>query len=80
MCLGIPAKIISLHGDYAVASINGASINIGIQLVENLNAGDYVLIHTGYALEKIDEEEALATIKMIKESTAGLPGTSDLQT
>ncbi len=78
MCLGIPAKILSLEGEYAMASINGASIRIGIQLVENLKTGDYVLVHTGYALEKIDETEALETLKMIEGSASGFEESSDL--
>ena len=47
MCLGIPAKIEKIDGEYAQANINGASIRIGIQLLDQVNIGDYVLIHTG---------------------------------
>lgn len=67
MCLGIPAKIEKIDGEYAQANINGASIRIGIQLLDQVNIGDYVLIHTGYALEKLSEEEALETLKTLNE-------------
>ncbi len=67
MCLGIPAKILSIEGEMGKASINGAIIDIGLQLIDNPKPGDYVLIHTGYALEKIDEEEAQKTIESIRE-------------
>jgi hydrogenase expression/formation protein HypC len=67
MCLGIPAKIISIHGDYAEANINGAYITIGLQLVEDIKADDYVLVHTGFALEKLSEPEAIETLKLIRE-------------
>jgi len=67
MCLSVPAKIIEIDGEIAKASIGGSIIEIGLQLVENISIGDYVLVHTGYALEKIDEEEAEKTIKMLKE-------------
>jgi len=66
MCLGIPAKIIEIEGDYAKADIDGAFIKIGLQLINNPRIGDYVIVHTGYALEKIDKEEADETIKNIK--------------
>lgn len=67
MCLGIPAKIMQIDGEYAEANINGATIKVGIQLLDNVKIGDYVLIHTGYALEKLSEEEALETLKTLKE-------------
>jgi hydrogenase expression/formation protein HypC len=79
MCLGIPAKIISIEGDFAEASINGASIRIGIQLIDGLKTGDYVLVHTGYALEKLNEEEAMETLKLIRElGTSGI-GNTDMK-
>lgn len=67
MCLGIPAKILKLDGDYADADINGATIRIGLQLLDKVSLGDYVLVHTGYALEKINEKEALETLEMIRQ-------------
>lgn len=67
MCLGIPAKIIRIDGEYADANINGANIRIGIQLLEDVKQGDYVLVHTGYALEKLSEKEALDTIETIRQ-------------
>ena len=67
MCLGIPAKIIQIDGDYADANINGATIRIGLQLLEDVKQGDYVLVHTGYALEKLSEKEALETIETIRQ-------------
>jgi hydrogenase expression/formation protein HypC len=69
MCLGIPAKIIEIDGEFGKANIDGAIMQIGLQLIENPKVGDYVLIHTGYALEKINEEEAIETIENIKKLT-----------
>lgn len=66
MCLGIPAKIIEIEGDFAQANIDGAIIRIGVQLIEHPMVGDYVIVHTGYALEKINEEEARETIENLK--------------
>ncbi len=67
MCLSIPAKIISIEGNMAKASIGGTIIDAGLHLVENVKPGDYVLIHTGYALQIISEEEAMETLKTIRE-------------
>jgi len=67
MCLGIPAKIIQIDGEFADANINGATIRIGLQLLEDVKQGDYVLVHTGYALEKLSEKEALETIETIRQ-------------
>ncbi len=67
MCLSIPAKVISVDQNTAMASVRGAIINVGLHLVEDVKEGDYLLIHAGFALEKISEEEALKTLKLIKE-------------
>ncbi len=67
MCLSIPAKIIELEGEMGKASIGGSIISVGLQLVEDVKIGDYVLVHTGFALEKIDEEEALKQLQLLKE-------------
>lgn len=67
MCLGIPSKIVSVDGDKAVVSVGGTEYEVSIQLLENVNPGDYVLVHTGFALEKISEEEAKETLRLIQE-------------
>jgi hydrogenase expression/formation protein HypC len=67
MCLGIPARILRIDGDFAEANINGASLKVGIQLLDNVKPGDYVLVHTGYALEIIDEKDALDTIEILRQ-------------
>jgi hydrogenase expression/formation protein HypC len=67
MCLSIPAKILSIEGTTAKASVGGAIVNASLHLVDDAAVGDYILIHTGFALQKISEEEALETIRMIKD-------------
>jgi hydrogenase expression/formation protein HypC len=73
MCLSIPAKILSVEGNTAKASVGGAIINTSLHLVDDIQPGDYVLVHTGFALQKISEEEALETIRMIEEMESGEP-------
>jgi hydrogenase expression/formation protein HypC len=67
MCLSIPGKVIEVDGNMAKVSVGGSIVNVGLHLVEDVRVGDYVLVHTGFALQKISEEEALETLKLIKE-------------
>jgi hydrogenase expression/formation protein HypC len=67
MCLSIPAKIISVEGETAKASVGGAIIKVGLHMVDDVKEGDYVLVHTGFALQKISDEEAQETLKLIRE-------------
>jgi hydrogenase expression/formation protein HypC len=73
MCLALPAQIISIHAaDMATVSIDQVTVEICLALVDDVKIGDYVLVHVGYALNKIDEEEALKTLSLFAE--AGLTG------
>ncbi|MFP4024254.1 MAG: HypC/HybG/HupF family hydrogenase formation chaperone [Thiohalospira sp.] len=67
MCLSIPGKIITINGDIADVSIGGTIVKVGVQMIENVNPGDYVLVHAGFALQKINEKEALETLQLLKE-------------
>lgn len=68
MCLAIPAEVTKLlPDDMAVVSIDGVSKEISVALIENLAVGDYVIIHVGYALTKIDPEEAQRTLELLRE-------------
>ena len=68
MCLAVPAEVISIDGDNARVSLAGVLKEISLALVENVQVGDYVLIHVGYALNKISVEEAEATLKIFAEA------------
>jgi hydrogenase expression/formation protein HypC len=67
MCLAIPALIKSVSGQRAVADIEGVRREISIQLTPEAKAGDYVLLHTGYAISIIDAGEAEETLKLLRE-------------
>lgn len=67
MCLSIPGKIVEIDGIKAVADILGASREISLELVEGIELGDYVLIHAGCAIQKLDKEEAQNTIDLFNE-------------
>ena len=57
MCLAIPTKITSIQGNYACAETMGIKQKINIQLIENPVPGDFVLLHAGFAIEKINEDQ-----------------------
>jgi len=60
-------KVIEINGNDAVAEAGGVRRNIRLDLVEGVKKGDYVLIHTGYAIERLEEEDALETLKLLDE-------------
>ena len=72
MCLSIPARIESIEGEMARCSVGEAYYNASLSMLEinELSVGDYVLLHTGFALQKISEEEALETLKLFDEFEA----------
>ena len=72
MCLAIPALIKSVKDYQAVVDIDGVTREVSIQLTPEAKPGDYVLLHTGYAISIIDAAEAEETLKLLKElSEAG---------
>lgn len=67
MCLSIPAKVIEIKGNKAIVSLGGAETNAALHLLEDVKIGDYVLLHCGFAIQKIDEDEAQKTMDLLNE-------------
>lgn len=68
MCLAIPAQVVELReGDNAVVDLAGVRKEISLALVDNVAVGDYVIVHVGYALNKLDPEEAAKTLALFSE-------------
>jgi hydrogenase expression/formation protein HypC len=67
MCLSVPAQVISIEGETAKVSVGGTILDANLSLVENTKIGDYILLHTGFALQIIDEKEAQETLKTFEE-------------
>ena len=67
MCLAVPVKIVSIDGDEAETEIAGVRRRVSIALTPEAKVGDYVLLHTGYAIGVIDEAEAEETLKLLEE-------------
>jgi hydrogenase expression/formation protein HypC len=67
MCLSIPARIVSIDGSMAEVSAGGTIFKAGIHMIENACIGDYILLHAGFAIQKISEKDAAETLKIIEE-------------
>jgi len=69
MCLAIPAQIREIGAaDTALASVGGVEREINIALVDDLEVGDYVILHVGYALSRIDAQEAEKTLELMNQA------------
>jgi hydrogenase expression/formation protein HypC len=67
MCLAIPALVKSIDGQLAEVEVGGVKRKVSIWLTPEVKVGDYVLLHTGYAINIIDEAEAKETLKLLEE-------------
>ena len=67
MCLAVPVKVVSIDGNEAEVEIGGVKRRVSIILTPEARVGDYVLLHTGYAINVIDEAEAQETLKILEE-------------
>jgi len=66
MCLAIPARVIELHGEAQVlVDLDGVRRLISRELIEEVAVGDYLIVHVGYALSKLDEQEAQRTLELL---------------
>jgi hydrogenase expression/formation protein HypC len=70
MCLAVPAEVLELKEDeLALIEIGGVRKDVSLMLVDGVEVGDYVLVHAGFAIEKIDEYEARKTLELLEEFT-----------
>jgi len=72
MCLAVPMKVITLEGRTAQVEQSGTRIRARIDLLDEVSVGDYVLVHAGLAIAKVDEEDARKTLALL--SGAGARG------
>ena len=73
MCLALPARIVELLPDsVGLIDVGGVRKRISLELVQDTQPGDYVIVHVGYALQKLDPIEAERTLRLFDE--AGLDG------
>ena len=70
MCLAIPSKITKIENEMAVIDVDGVQRQASLLLLSDAQVGDYVIVHAGFAIQKIDEAAAQETLKLLKEAAA----------
>ena len=68
MCLGVPMQVKTIENEMAVCEIDGVQREASLMMIDDVHVGDYVLIHAGFAIEKIDDDEAQLTLKALREA------------
>ncbi len=66
MCLAVPMKLIENKGATGVVELGSLQKEIGLHLLDDVKVGDYVIVHAGYAIKKLDENEAAETIALLE--------------
>lgn len=67
MCLGVPAKILEISDAAAIVELGGVRREISVMLVDDVSVGGWVIVHAGFAIEKLSEEEAKQTLSLLRE-------------
>ena len=67
MCLAITAKVIRVNGSNALVLIGDTEYNASILLIDDVKEGDFIMLHAGFAIQKVDEEEARETMRLLNE-------------
>jgi len=70
MCLAIPTRIKSIEGQTARVELGGVEMEISLLFTPEARVGDYVIVHTGFAISVLDEEEAQETLRLLAEMEA----------
>ncbi len=70
MCLAIPSKIVEINDNMAVIDVDGVRREASLLMLEDPQVGEYVIVHAGFAIQKIDEEAALESLKLLREVAA----------
>jgi hydrogenase expression/formation protein HypC len=66
MCLSVPGKVVEIQNNMAKVEIGGVLRDVSMDVCPDVAVGEYVLIHTGFAIQKLDEKEALETLDLLR--------------
>jgi hydrogenase expression/formation protein HypC len=69
MCLAVPMRVEKVEGSEAIVELGGVRKQINLGLLNNVEVGEYVIVHAGFAIQKVDEKEAKETIEILKQIT-----------
>jgi hydrogenase expression/formation protein HypC len=68
MCLAVPMQVKTIEDEVAICEIDGVQREASLMMLDDVKIGDYVLIHAGFVIEKIDDDEAQLTLKALREA------------
>jgi len=74
MCLAIPSRIVKIKDHLATVDVDGVTRDVSLLLMEDARIGEYVIVHAGFAIQKIDETAAEETLKILHETLSLLDG------
>ena len=66
MCLAVPMRVVTIDGEVAICEIDGVRREASLMMVDGVEVNDYVLIHAGFAIERLDEDEAEETLRQMR--------------
>lgn len=67
VCLAVPGRVLSIDGNMGIIEVGNLKRNVFLHLIAEVSVDDYVLVHAGCAIQKLDEEEAKITLNILKE-------------
>jgi len=67
MCVAVPSRIVAIEGPTAIVDVAGSRVKARVDLLEGAKVGDYVLVHAGFAITVVDEDEAKETLAVMRE-------------
>ena len=70
MCLAIPSKVVKIKDNVATIDVDGVRREASLLLLEDVMVGDYVIVHAGFAINKINEEHALESLNLMREAAS----------
>lgn len=74
MCLAIPAKVTKIDGDMATIDIGGVTRSASLMLVTDVAVGDYIIVHAGFAIHRVDPKEAKESLRLLRQLAAAVAG------
>jgi hydrogenase expression/formation protein HypC len=70
MCLAIPSRIVNIENNVGTVDVDGVKRKASLLLLEDAQVGDYVIVHAGFAIHRIDEAEAMESLKVLREAAS----------
>ncbi len=66
MCVALPVRLVQVEGQRGIGELGGSTVNMRLDLLPEAQVGDYVLVHAGFAIQQVDEEEAQETLRLLQ--------------